>query len=36
LFDHPNASVQALRNWGMNSFETLAPLKKWTMQQAMR
>ena len=36
LFDHPNASVQALRNWGMNSFDTLAPLKKWTMQQAMR
>ena len=36
LFDHPNAGVQALRNWGMNSFDTLAPLKQWTMRQAMR
>jgi hypothetical protein len=36
LFDHPHASVQALRNWGMNSFDALAPLKQWTMQQAMR
>ena len=36
LFDHPNASVQALRNWGMNSFDALAPLKQWTMHQAMR
>jgi 2-polyprenyl-6-methoxyphenol hydroxylase-like FAD-dependent oxidoreductase len=36
LFDHPNTSVQALRNWGMNSFDALAPLKQWTMQQAMR
>ena len=36
LFDHPHTSVQALRNWGMNSFDALAPLKKWTMQQAMR
>lgn len=36
LFDHPQSCVQAIRNWGMNSFDTLAPLKKWTMQQAMR
>ena len=36
LFDHPNTSVQALRNWGMNSFDALAPVKHWTMQQAMR
>ena len=36
LFDHPSASVQALRNWGMNSFDALAPLKQWTMHQAMR
>lgn len=36
LFDHPNTSVQALRNWGMNSFDAFAPLKQWTMQQAMR
>ena len=36
LFDHPHTSVQALRNWGMNSFDALSPLKQWTMQQAMR
>ena len=36
LFDHPNTSVQALRNWGMNSFDSFASLKQWTMQQAMR
>ncbi len=35
LFAHPNAGVQALRNWGMNSFNSLAPAKTWTMQQAM-
>jgi 2-polyprenyl-6-methoxyphenol hydroxylase-like FAD-dependent oxidoreductase len=35
LFAHPNASVQALRNWGMNGFDKLSPLKRWTMQQAM-
>ncbi len=36
LFAHPNASVQALRNWGMSGFDNLAPLKRWTMQQAMQ
>ena len=36
LFDHPHTSVQALRNWGMNSFDALTPLKQWAMQQAMR
>jgi hypothetical protein len=36
LFDHPNTSVQALRNWGMNSFDAFVPLKQCTMQQAMR
>jgi 2-polyprenyl-6-methoxyphenol hydroxylase-like FAD-dependent oxidoreductase len=36
LFAHPNASVQALRNWGMSGFDSLAPLKRWTMQQAMQ
>jgi ubiquinone biosynthesis UbiH/UbiF/VisC/COQ6 family hydroxylase len=35
LFAHPNASVQSLRNWGMNGFNSLAPLKAWAMQQAM-
>ena len=35
LFAHPNASVQALRNWGMNGFNSLAPVKAWAMQQAM-
>lgn len=36
LFAHPNTGVQAVRNWGMNRFNQLAPLKAWTMQQAMR
>jgi 2-polyprenyl-6-methoxyphenol hydroxylase-like FAD-dependent oxidoreductase len=36
LFAHPHASVQALRNWGMSGFDSLAPLKRWTMQQAMQ
>ena len=36
LFDHPHTGVQALRNWGMNSFDAIAPLKQWTMRQAMR
>jgi 2-polyprenyl-6-methoxyphenol hydroxylase-like FAD-dependent oxidoreductase len=35
LFAHPNASVQALRNWGMNGFDSLSAIKRWTMQQAM-
>lgn len=35
LFAHPNASVQALRNWGMNEFDKLSGIKRWTMQQAM-
>ncbi len=34
LFAHPNASVQALRNWGMSGFNRLAPVKAWAMQQA--
>jgi len=36
LFAHPTPSVQAVRNWGMNRFNGLAPLKAWAMQQAMR
>ena len=35
LFAHPNSHVQSLRNWGMKGFDGLAPLKRWTMQQAM-
>ena len=35
LFAHPNTGVQALRNWGMNGFNSLAPVKAWAMQQAM-
>ena len=35
LFAHPNPSVQALRNWGMNGFNRLTPVKAWAMQQAM-
>ena len=35
LFNHPNTLVQQLRNWGMNSFNQLSPLKQWTVQQAM-
>jgi 2-polyprenyl-6-methoxyphenol hydroxylase-like FAD-dependent oxidoreductase len=35
LFAHPNPSVQALRNWGMNGFNRLTPIKAWAMQQAM-
>jgi len=35
LFAHPNPGVQALRNWGMNGFNSLAPVKAWAMQQAM-
>jgi 2-polyprenyl-6-methoxyphenol hydroxylase-like FAD-dependent oxidoreductase len=36
LFNHPNAAVQTLRNWGLNSFNQFAPLKQWTVQQAMQ
>jgi 2-polyprenyl-6-methoxyphenol hydroxylase-like FAD-dependent oxidoreductase len=35
LFAHPHVSVQALRNWGMNGFNNLSAVKRWTMQQAM-
>ena len=35
LFNHPNTAVQSLRNWGLNSFNQFAPLKQWTVQQAM-
>jgi len=35
LFAHPNSGLQALRNWGMNGFNQLQPLKDWAMAQAM-
>ena len=35
LFGHTDTRVQALRRWGLNNFNRLAPLKHWTMQRAM-
>ena len=35
LFNHPNTAVQSLRNWGLNSFNQITPLKLWTVEQAM-
>jgi 2-polyprenyl-6-methoxyphenol hydroxylase-like FAD-dependent oxidoreductase len=35
LFAHPHASVQTLRNWGMNRFNHITKAKDWAMQQAM-
>jgi len=35
LFNHPHTLVQQLRNWGMNHFNQLTPVKQWTVQQAM-
>ena len=32
LFAHPDASVQALRNWGMKGFNSWGPAKAWAMQ----
>ncbi len=34
LFAAQDSRVQALRNWGMSSFDAAAPLKHWVMQQA--
>ena len=36
LFNHPHTTAQSLRNWGLNRFNQLTPLKQWTMNQAMR
>ena len=36
LFNHPNPMVQSLRNWGLNGFNQINPLKQWVMQMAMR
>ncbi len=35
LFNHPNTLVQSLRNWGLDSFNQLTPLKQWSVKQAM-
>jgi 2-polyprenyl-6-methoxyphenol hydroxylase-like FAD-dependent oxidoreductase len=35
LFNHPNPMLQSLRNWGLNGFNQIAPLKQWAMQMAM-
>jgi 2-polyprenyl-6-methoxyphenol hydroxylase-like FAD-dependent oxidoreductase len=34
LFATQDSRIQALRNWGMSSFDAAAPLKRWVMQQA--
>ena len=35
LFSRPEAPLQSLRNWGMNSFESSGLLKNWITQRAM-
>lgn len=35
LFSRPEVPLQALRNWGMNSFERSGPLKHWMARRAM-
>ena len=35
LFTRPEAPLQALRNWGLRSFERSGLLKDWTARQAM-
>lgn len=35
LFDHADARVQALRNWGLSAFDRSGPLKRWLARQAM-
>ena len=35
LFSRPEPPLQALRNWGMNSFERSGPLKDWMARRAM-
>ena len=35
LFSRPEAPLQALRNWGLNSFERSGPLKDWMARRAM-
>ncbi|WP_300654597.1 FAD-dependent monooxygenase [Hydrogenophaga sp.] len=35
LFAHEDSRLQALRNWGLNSFNRSGPLKRWLARQAM-
>ena len=35
LFHHPNAGIQSLRNWGLQTFNQTHWLKQWVMHQAM-
>jgi 2-polyprenyl-6-methoxyphenol hydroxylase-like FAD-dependent oxidoreductase len=35
LFDHPLTVVQNARNWGMNRFDQMGPLKRWATRLAM-
>ena len=35
LFAHEDSRVQALRNWGLNSFNRSGPVKRWLARQAM-
>jgi 2-polyprenyl-6-methoxyphenol hydroxylase-like FAD-dependent oxidoreductase len=35
LFAHGDSRVQALRNWGLNSFNRSGPVKRWLARQAM-
>jgi 2-polyprenyl-6-methoxyphenol hydroxylase-like FAD-dependent oxidoreductase len=35
LFSHPHALVQSARNWGMRSFDSILPLKRWVARRAM-
>lgn len=35
LFTRPEAGLQTLRNWGLNTFERSGLLKQWTARQAM-
>ena len=36
LFAQPGAPWQPLRNWGLNAFNQLGPIKRWATAQAMR
>jgi len=35
LFSHPHALVHSARNWGMRSFDSILPLKRWVARRAM-
>ncbi|MBT9467003.1 FAD-dependent monooxygenase [Hydrogenophaga sp.] len=35
LFSHEDSRVQALRNWGLTSFNRSGPVKRWLARQAM-